>query len=52
MCSSDLSLRSWPGGLQVGGGINDKNAAEWIENGASKVSLSDIDDDDWIEDFL
>ncbi len=46
------SLRSWPGGLQVGGGINDKNAAEWIENGASKVSLSDIDDDDWIEDFL
>ncbi len=32
------SLQAWPGGLQVGGGINDKNAAEWIDNGASKVS--------------
>lgn len=32
------SLQAWPGGLQVGGGINDQNAAEWIENGASKVS--------------
>lgn len=31
------SLSAWPGGLQVGGGINDKNAAEWIQAGASKV---------------
>lgn len=31
------ALSAWPGGLQVGGGINDKNAAEWIEAGASKV---------------
>jgi hypothetical protein len=27
------------GGLQVGGGITDKNALSWIECGASKVSL-------------
>lgn len=32
------SLKEWPAGLQVGGGINDKNAAEWIASGASKVS--------------
>jgi phosphoribosylformimino-5-aminoimidazole carboxamide ribotide isomerase len=27
------------GGLQIGGGITDKNAMSWIEYGASKVSL-------------
>ena len=27
------------GGLQVGGGINDGNALEWIEAGASKVCV-------------
>jgi len=32
------ALAAWPGHLQVGGGINDKNAAMWIERGASKVS--------------
>ncbi len=26
------------GGLQIGGGINDKNALSWIECGASKVN--------------
>jgi len=31
------ALAAWPGGLQVGGGINDRNAAEWIEAGAEKV---------------
>lgn len=25
------------GGLQVGGGINEKNAQEWLDAGASKV---------------
>uniref|UniRef100_L7JDF1 1-(5-phosphoribosyl)-5-[(5-phosphoribosylamino)methylideneamino] imidazole-4-carboxamide isomerase n=1 Tax=Pyricularia oryzae (strain P131) TaxID=1143193 RepID=L7JDF1_PYRO1 len=34
------SLAAWPGGLQVGGGITDKNAAEWIANGADKVRLN------------
>lgn len=33
------ALQSWPGHLQVGGGINDKNAKEWIDAGASKVCL-------------
>jgi hypothetical protein len=31
------SLAAWPGGLQVGGGIKDGNAREWIERGAEKV---------------
>jgi phosphoribosylformimino-5-aminoimidazole carboxamide ribotide isomerase len=34
------SLAAWPGGLQVGGGINDTNAKEWIDAGAEKVCLS------------
>lgn len=33
------ALAAWPGGLQVGGGINDGNAKEWIEAGAEKVCL-------------
>ncbi|KAF4472162.1 1-(5-phosphoribosyl)-5-hypothetical protein [Fusarium albosuccineum] len=31
------ALQAWPGGLQVGGGINDKNAKEWMDAGAEKV---------------
>jgi phosphoribosylformimino-5-aminoimidazole carboxamide ribotide isomerase len=31
------ALSAWPGGMQVGGGINDKNAREWVERGAEKV---------------
>lgn len=31
------ALAAWPGGLQVGGGITDGNAKEWIEAGAEKV---------------
>lgn len=31
------ALKAWPGGLQVGGGINDGNAKEWLEAGAEKV---------------
>lgn len=33
------ALLAWPGHLQVGGGINDDNAREWMRAGASKVSL-------------
>jgi phosphoribosylformimino-5-aminoimidazole carboxamide ribotide isomerase len=33
------SLAAWPGGLQVGGGIKDGNAREWIERGAEKVEF-------------
>ncbi len=32
------ALAAWPGHLQVGGGISDANAKEWIEAGAEKVS--------------
>ncbi len=38
------ALAAWPGRLQVGGGINDKNAAEWIEAGAEKVGTSFVPD--------
>ena len=31
------ALRAWPGGLQIGGGINDGNAADWMDAGANKV---------------
>ena len=31
------ACRAWPGGLQVGGGITDANARQWIERGAEKV---------------
>lgn len=34
------ALKAWPGGLQVGGGINDKNAKEWIDAGAEKVNIT------------
>jgi phosphoribosylformimino-5-aminoimidazole carboxamide ribotide isomerase len=37
------ALETWPGGLQVGGGISDKNAKEWIDAGADKVRCSHID---------
>jgi len=35
------ACEAWPGHLQVGGGIKDENAREWIERGASKVSVFD-----------
>lgn len=31
------ALSAYPGGLQVGGGINSKNAAKWLEAGASHL---------------
>ena len=34
------ALSTWPGGLQLGGGINDTNAKQWIEKGAEKVILT------------
>jgi phosphoribosylformimino-5-aminoimidazole carboxamide ribotide isomerase len=34
------ALSAWPGGLQVGGGINDKNAMSWIQAGAEKVGVA------------
>lgn len=34
------ALHSYPLGLQVGGGINDLNAREWIDHGASHVIVT------------
>ncbi|KAJ7228645.1 Phosphoribosylformimino-5-aminoimidazole carboxamide ribotide isomerase [Mycena pura] len=34
------ALSAWPGGLQIGGSINDKNAQEWLDAGASKVIVT------------
>ncbi|KAK4069908.1 uncharacterized protein Triagg1_6703 [Trichoderma aggressivum f. europaeum] len=34
------ALQAWPGRLQVGGGIKDTNAKEWIDAGAEKVIIT------------
>lgn len=34
------ALQAYPGGLQVGGGINDKNASFYIEHGATHVIVT------------
>lgn len=34
------ALASWPGGLQVGGGITADNAARWLDAGASHVIVT------------
>lgn len=31
------ALAAWPGGLQIGGGIKDSNAKQWIDAGAERV---------------
>jgi len=36
------ATQAWPGGMQVGGGINDTNANEWLDNGAEKVGFMTI----------
>lgn len=35
-----LALGTYPGGLQVGGGIHSGNAREWLEAGAAKVIVT------------
>ncbi len=34
------ALQAYPGGLQIGGGITDENAMDYIENGASHVIVT------------
>ena len=34
------ALAAWPGGLQLGGGIDLENAAEWLEAGAAKLIVT------------
>ena len=36
------ALAAWPGHLQVGGGITDANAREWIDAGAERVRCRDL----------
>jgi len=38
--AAQSALQAWPGGLQVGGGINDKNAQEWLDYGASHIIVT------------
>ncbi len=35
-----LALQSWPGGMQIGGGITLENAADWLDRGASHVIVT------------
>lgn len=37
--SAKEALAQWKGGLQIGGGITDQNARQWIEWGAERVRL-------------
>lgn len=34
------ALVAWPGGLQIGGGIDPENAGKWLETGASHVIVT------------
>jgi len=34
------ALQAWPGGMQVGGGINRNNANQWLDAGASHVIVT------------
>ena len=34
------ALLAWPGGLQLGGGITDENAVQWLDLGASHVIVT------------
>ncbi|KAF8244746.1 1--5-imidazole-4-carboxamide isomerase [Wilcoxina mikolae CBS 423.85] len=38
--AAEEALAVWPGGLQIGGGINEGNAKGWIERGAEKVIIT------------
>src|SRR5579872_4372796 len=34
------ALKAYPGGMQLGGGINPENARRWLESGASHVIVT------------
>jgi len=38
--AAEMALSGWPGGLQLGGGINAQNALDWLEKGAEKVIVT------------
>lgn len=37
---AESALRAWPGGLMLGGGVNDRNAEEFLDAGASHVIVT------------
>lgn len=38
--AAEEALRAFPGGMQLGGGINAKNAKDWLNKGASHVIIT------------
>lgn len=38
--AAEDALKTWPGGLQIGGGINIDNAGHWLDSGASHVIVT------------
>ena len=38
--AAEAALSAWPGGLQLGGGVNLDNAADWIDAGAAAVIVT------------
>lgn len=38
--AAEEALAAWPGGMQLGGGINPGNASEWLDKGASHVIVT------------
>ena len=38
--AAELALKTWPKGLQIGGGVNDLNAERWLAKGASHVIVT------------
>lgn len=38
--AAEAALGAYPGGLQIGGGVNLENAAKWLEKGASHVIVT------------
>jgi phosphoribosylformimino-5-aminoimidazole carboxamide ribotide isomerase len=38
--ATQAALSAWPGGMQVGGGINIDNAAHWLDSGAGAVIVT------------
>lgn len=40
MQTATQALQAWPGGMQLGGGVNLDNAMQWLDAGASHVIVT------------
>ncbi len=38
--AAKMALGAWPGGMHFGGGVNDSNAFQWLDSGASHVIVT------------